>query len=204
MVRGILLNPEFPSKEPGISEIAPVRLAISQRFDFCSWSSQSYCVIDGDTIRYAGTKIRIEDIDTPEIHDYKCDSELDRGLRAKSRLLELINAGPFEIVYSGGRDEDQYGRKLRRVVRNGLSLENCLSMKVSPDVMRVAAAPGVYRNITAFVWSVRLANQIPHTEFSKRRQFDCKIIGIKADGAAGNVELKAFGQRQRGTEISVY
>jgi endonuclease YncB( thermonuclease family) len=127
LVAGIaLLNPEFPSKELGISEIAPVRLAISQRFDFCSWSSQSYCVIDGDTIRYAGTKIRIEDIDTPEIHDYKCDSELDRGLRAKSRLLELINAGPFEIVYSGGRDEDHCGRKLRRIVRNGLSLGELL------------------------------------------------------------------------------
>ena len=127
LVAGIaLLKPVFDSKELDSSEIAPVRLAISQRFDFCSWSSQSYCVIDGDTIRYAGTKIRIEDIDTPEIHDYKCDSELERGLRAKSRLLELINAGPFEIVYSGGRDEDPYGRKLRRIVRNGLSLGELL------------------------------------------------------------------------------
>jgi micrococcal nuclease len=121
-----LLRPDIGSKELGGTEIAPVRLAISQRFDFCSWSSQSYCVIDGDTIRYAGTKIRIEDIDTPEIHDFKCDSELERGLRAKSRLLELINAGPFEIVYSGGRNEDQYGRKLRRIVRNGLSLGELL------------------------------------------------------------------------------
>lgn len=127
LVAGIaLLKPDFGSKELGSSEIAPVRLAISQRFDFCSWGSQSYCVIDGDTIRYAGAKIRIEDMDTPEIHDYKCDGELERGLRAKSRLLELINAGPFEIVYSGGRDEDQYGRKLRRIVRNGLSLGELL------------------------------------------------------------------------------
>lgn len=127
LVAGIvLLRPDFGSKELGTAEIAPARLAISQRFDFCSWSSQSYCVIDGDTIRYAGTKIRIEDIDTPEIHDYKCDGELERGLRAKSRLLELINAGPFEIIYNGGRDEDQYGRKLRRIVRNGLSLGELL------------------------------------------------------------------------------
>ena len=123
LVAGIaLLRPDFGSKELGTAEIAPARLALSQRFDFCSWSSQSYCVIDGDTIHYAGTKIRIEDIDTPEIYDYKCDGELERGLRAKSRLLELINAGPFEIIYNGGKDEDQYGRKLRRIVRNGLSL----------------------------------------------------------------------------------
>jgi micrococcal nuclease len=127
LVAGIaLLNPDFRSKELGIPEIAPVRLAISQRFDFCGWNSQSFCVIDGDTIRYAGIKIRIADIDTPEIHHYKCDDELERGLRAKSRLLELINAGPFEIVHSGGRDEDQYGRKLRRIVRNGLSLGELL------------------------------------------------------------------------------
>jgi micrococcal nuclease len=120
------LEPDFSSKEFGTVEIAPARLAISQRFDFCGWSSQSFCIIDGDTIRYAGTKIRIEDIDTPEIHDYKCDEELERGLRAKSRLLELINDGPFEIVYSGGRDEDQYERKLRRILRNGLSLGELL------------------------------------------------------------------------------
>ena len=78
--------------------------------------------MDGDTIRFAGTKIRVADIDTPEIHDYKCEQELKRGLRAKSRLLELVNEGPFKIVSTGGDDADQYGRKLRRLMRNGLSL----------------------------------------------------------------------------------
>ena len=92
------------------------------KFTFCDGFSQRYCVVDGDTIRFAGTKIRVADIDTPEIHDYKCEQELTRGLRAKSRLLELVNEGPFKIVSTGGDDADQYGRKLRRLTRNELSL----------------------------------------------------------------------------------
>jgi KTSC domain-containing protein len=36
----------------------------------------------------------------PEIHDYKCSSELTLGERSKRRLLELMNAGPFEVVRS--------------------------------------------------------------------------------------------------------
>jgi micrococcal nuclease len=92
------------------------------KFTFCGGLSQRYCVVDGDTIRFAGIKIRVADIDTPEIHDYKCEHELKRGLRAKTRLLELVNEGPFTLVSTGGDDADQYGRKLRRLMRNGLSL----------------------------------------------------------------------------------
>ena len=101
-------------------------IAADQKFTFCSDGSQRNCVVDGDTIRFAGVKIRVEDIDTPEIHDYKCEQELKRGLRAKSRLLELLNEGPFTIVSNGGDDEDQYGRKLRRLMRNRLSLGESL------------------------------------------------------------------------------
>ncbi len=93
-----------------------------QNFTFCGGLSQRNCVVDGDTIRFAGIKIRVVDVDTPEIHDYKCEQELKRGLRAKSRMLELVNEGPFKIVSTGGDDEDRYGRKLRRLMRNGLSL----------------------------------------------------------------------------------
>ena len=92
------------------------------KFTFCDGFSQQYCVVDGDTIRFAGIKIRVADIDTPEIHDYQCEQELKRGLRAKSRMLELVNEGPFKIASTGGDDADQYGRKLRRLMRNGLSL----------------------------------------------------------------------------------
>lgn len=88
----------------------------------CRSGAQRFCVIDGDTIRHNGSKIRLADIDTPEISDPKCASEAALGHRAKARLLDLLNAGPFEIVQPGGRDEDVYGRKLRVLVREGRSL----------------------------------------------------------------------------------
>ncbi len=99
-----------------------VRTASAARFTLCAVRHQPNCVIDGDTIHYGGTRIRIEDIDAPETHDPKCASELALGEQATRRLLELINAGPFEIVYTGGRDTDRYGRELRRIERDGRSL----------------------------------------------------------------------------------
>jgi endonuclease YncB( thermonuclease family) len=91
-------------------------------YSLCQSAAQRSCVIDGDTIRYNGSKIRIADIDTPEISEPKCASEAALGHRAKERLLDLLNEGPFEVVHPGGRDEDVYGRKLRVLMRDGRSL----------------------------------------------------------------------------------
>jgi micrococcal nuclease len=95
-------------------------------FVLCMEASQQNCVIDGDTIRYGGTKIRLEDIDTPETHEPGCASEAALGRRATRRLLELVNAGPFQLARTGGSDEDRYGRKLRTIKRNGRSLGDVL------------------------------------------------------------------------------
>ena len=91
-------------------------------FTLCGEGNPQQCVIDGDTIRYGGLKIRLEDIDAPETYQFKCPSELALGQRAASRLLQLVNAGSFELVRRGSRDEDIYGRKLRTIERNGRSL----------------------------------------------------------------------------------
>ena len=80
------------------------------------------CVVDGDTIWLKGTKIRVADIDTPEIHSPGCPAEKALGDRATQRLIELLNEGSFEAVPVGQRDEDRYGRKLRLLVRSGRSL----------------------------------------------------------------------------------
>lgn len=48
-----------------------------------------------------------------------------KGEVAKRRLWELLNAGPFSRV-AGWRDEDQYGRKLRTLTREGHSIGNIL------------------------------------------------------------------------------
>ncbi len=77
-------------------------------------------VIDGDTFEYRGEKIRIADIDTPEVRG-RCPYETALAARATDRMGELLAAGPFELK-AVGRDEDRYGRKLRIVIRDGRSL----------------------------------------------------------------------------------
>lgn len=79
------------------------------------------CVVDGDTFWLNGEKIRIADIDTPEVSQPKCPEELALGIKATDRLTTLLNDGPFELV-SADRDRDGFGRQLRVVIRNGKSL----------------------------------------------------------------------------------
>lgn len=95
--------------------------ASSPQFSICG-SIRRTCVVDGDTFWLDGIKIRIADIDTPEISEPRCDYEYDLGIRATHRLVELLNAGPIELRTIGSRDEDRYGRKLRVVTRSGRSL----------------------------------------------------------------------------------
>lgn len=91
------------------------------RFSFCHSGGGTNCVVDGDTFWFAGEKIRIADIDTPETHGPDCAAEAALGARATQRLHALLSAGPFSLE-SGGRDTDRYGRKLRIVTRGGASL----------------------------------------------------------------------------------
>ncbi|HEV2746959.1 MAG TPA: thermonuclease family protein [Allosphingosinicella sp.] len=86
---------------------------------------ESVSVIDGDTFRYGGEKIRIADIDTPETHPPRCAYEAELGERATRRLEQLLTQGPFELE-PADRDEDRYGRKLRIVTRGGQSLGDVL------------------------------------------------------------------------------
>lgn len=95
-------------------------------FRICTSSVRLNCVVDGDTIWYSGEKIRIEDIDTPEISKPKCASEEALGQRAKHRLLELLNDGPFQLVRKGDRNKDRYGRLLRVIERDGQSIGDIL------------------------------------------------------------------------------
>ena len=124
-----LANPE-PTNSNSIQQTASNTTskiaAISVRFELCGQGARTNCVVDGDTIWYGGVKIRLASIDAPELRDYKCSSEKALGERSKRRLLELMNAGPFEVVRSGSRDADKYGRKLRDIKRNGKSLSDIL------------------------------------------------------------------------------
>ena len=114
----------------GLTSIAPSEPAnklslraesTSPRFELCGITRRT-CVVDGDTFWLEGEKIRIADIDTPEISEPKCDSEYQLGMKATYRLRDLLNEGAFEVRPIGNRDEDRFGRKLRVIVRHGQSL----------------------------------------------------------------------------------
>jgi micrococcal nuclease len=94
-------------------------------FGICKSGGGTNCVVDGDTIWYRGSKIRIADIDTPETHQPRCAAEAALGAAATQRLHQLVNAGPFTLQ-SINRDEDRYGRKLRILTRGGESLGDVL------------------------------------------------------------------------------
>ncbi len=96
-------------------------------FPVCGGAARVTCVVDGDTIWLRGTKIRIADIDTPEVSRPGCEREAALGRRATERLRELLNAGPFSLLPPpDGRLQDRYGRELRLVQRGGRSLGEVL------------------------------------------------------------------------------
>lgn len=90
-------------------------------FSYCGNRQRVNCVVDGDTFWYQGRKIRISDINTPEISRPQCTQESILAERAKLRLYQLLNAGNFSLI-SGARDTDYFGRDLRIIKRNGRSL----------------------------------------------------------------------------------
>jgi micrococcal nuclease len=80
------------------------------------------CVVDGDTFWLNGTKIRIADMDAPEISKPMCAEEYALGMRATDRLITLLNLGQFQLQQYGDQTTDKYGRTLAVVVRDGNSL----------------------------------------------------------------------------------
>ena len=93
----------------------------SETFARCDGASRITCVVDGDTIWLQGVKIRIADINTPEVSSPECPAERALGERATSRLISLLNQGWFSLK-AIDRDEDTYGRKLRIITRGGSSI----------------------------------------------------------------------------------
>ena len=97
----------------------------SVSFSLCHTGGGYNCVVDGDTIWFKGQNIRVADIDAPETHDPRCPAEKTLGDQATRRLHQLVNSGnvSLEII---NRDEDRYGRKLRIVEVNGVTVGDTL------------------------------------------------------------------------------
>ncbi len=94
-------------------------------FARCEGPDRVTCVVDGDTFWYRGLKIRIADINAPELGHPSCLREARLAETATRRLTDLLNAGPFTLA-TGERDTDRYGRALRVVLRGGRSLGEVL------------------------------------------------------------------------------
>lgn len=82
---------------------------------------QPSCVTDGDSFRLDLERIRLADIDTPELSG-KCPYERALALRARDRLRELLSRG-FEIERTGA---DKYRRTLGIVRVEGRSVGEIL------------------------------------------------------------------------------
>jgi endonuclease YncB( thermonuclease family) len=83
---------------------------------------QQVIVIDGDTIVVQGEKIRLLGINAPELKG-KCREESIRALRARSRLMKLLEASKIHIERDGF---DRYRRTLASVSVAGTDVGHIL------------------------------------------------------------------------------
>lgn len=77
----------------------------------CTDGNRFTCIVDGDTIRYRGERIRLEGFNTPEMRG-QCRRETDLARQAQRRLQQVLHNVPFSIHRSG---TDRYGRTLATV-----------------------------------------------------------------------------------------
>ncbi|MGO8248308.1 hypothetical protein [Rhizobium leguminosarum] len=83
----------------------PASAAVSQTgtvaFGYCGQGAHINCVGDGGVFWYKGEKIVIADMASPVVDQARCDGERRVAFAAKSRLLALLNAGPFTMNAAG-------------------------------------------------------------------------------------------------------
>ena len=109
------------SSVQSLSAFASEQDNLYAQFTLCGHSARVNCVVDGDTFWFRGEKIRVADIDAPEISEPHCNAERQIGEVTRDRLLDMLNGGAFSFA-TVERDKDRYGRKLRTVWRSDLSL----------------------------------------------------------------------------------
>lgn len=99
------------------------------------FSTQSFTVTDGDTIRLDdGTRVRLNGLNAPESRDPQCDREAVLGNRAKERLEELAATGRTEVIQvqcsckpgTEGTDKCNYGRSCGILTINGRDVGHIL------------------------------------------------------------------------------
>lgn len=87
----------------------------------CTTAANSYrpWIIDGDTFDYRGERIRVENLDAPEIGERsRCALERQRGFAAKRYAIRLMKQGTRFEIY-GFNHIDRFGRKVARLRIDG-------------------------------------------------------------------------------------
>lgn len=68
---------------------------------FCRpYEQRITCVVDGDTLWYQRTKIRLLDIDAPEVEG-RCAAERHLAQAATIELTRQLNTGLIRVAYEG-------------------------------------------------------------------------------------------------------
>lgn len=93
-------------------------------------------VIDGDTFVLDDERIRIENIDAPELRKPRCEWERQLAEISRDILDYLLRSGRLEVFRSG---RDLYGRTLARVSVNGRDVgEQMIEAKLAGPWPRTA------------------------------------------------------------------
>lgn len=78
----------------------------------CAPGPRHHCVVDGDTVWLWGERIRISNIDAPELGRPQCDRERALAEASAARLVELLRGEAIALRREG---DDRFGRTLARV-----------------------------------------------------------------------------------------
>ncbi|MFD1329899.1 thermonuclease family protein [Mycoplana ramosa] len=113
-----------PARQPAVT--TENRAGAGEVTFFYCGIKQDNCIVDGGNFIYRGARIRMADIYVPATREAKCDRERLLGGDAKEALRVLLNAGKFELEPWKPIGEDQHGRQLRIVRRDGKSIGDAL------------------------------------------------------------------------------
>ena len=120
-ILGAILLLAWPASDPRlvppVGPIASYHEQVAVRFTRCGLGRGHACVIDGDTFKLGDRKIRIADINAPELASPQCPAEAQLAERSTHHLQALLNQAPFEMVANRFDRTDRYGRDLRTLYR---------------------------------------------------------------------------------------
>ncbi|MBY3118121.1 hypothetical protein [Rhizobium laguerreae] len=107
-----------PMIQPIKAVPSPASAAVSEArtvaFGYCGQGAHINCVGDGGVFWYKGEKIVIADMASPAVDRARCDAERRVAFAAKSRLLALLNAGPFTMNAVGKAESSGAPRVVSR------------------------------------------------------------------------------------------